>query len=307
MKRSSCLATLAPWAPGSRHARVGLAVGVVLSLLLIPGTGRAFHDPAPLLDERTIEGPFWFAWRVRIDAPGTTSSLEIEPTSENAQQVAYGLYLLRASDRERESFFIGTGDVPLVEAHVDDDEQGVDEQVGPVGGLTGPTNGHASTYTDLQPDDYWFVVVNTAPWADVATIRLFGNEGVSLLSTNQGTEGGLQRETDFDSPHNIQVRAGAASAQAHVGEIRDGTIEVEVEHRLFGIYQSLGADPNDVSYVAPDGTETEGRSTYVLMDRPPGTYTFKANEWRAIKAGFGSQGYIALLTADVDLPEAPPV
>lgn len=61
-----------------------------VSLLLggsLPAFG--FHDPAPLLHERHIEGPVWIAYRVAVEKAATTIGYELaNPILENRHQVA---------------------------------------------------------------------------------------------------------------------------------------------------------------------------------------------------------------------------
>lgn len=266
---------------------------------------RIGPDPVLELDSRAFEGPFWFVYGVSVEQDGAGASFEIEPTSVNARSVAYGLYAVRAEDLSSLSFFVGTGDSTATDVLVDDDANGVHQRLEPEGGVNGATSGFMTTFDDLDRGEYHLVVVNTAPSAGTASVRLFGDSDVELVATSQGAAGGLARETDFEAPRNVQVRSGAGPVKAHAGMIEDGRLAVGIEHRLFGIFQSLGADPNDVSYVAPDEQERTGQTTYVLVGKAPGAYTFKVNEWRAAHAGFGSAGYVALLTADVALPPIP--
>ena len=159
-----------------------------------------------------------------------------------------------------------------------------------------------TSFHPLDRGDYYVVVVNTAPGTVESTIRLHGDSRVRVVATSRGTAGGFWRETDFEAPRNIQARIGAGAVNAHAGLIQDGKVGVHIEHRLFGVYQSVLANPNDVSYVGADGSERTGQTSYVLSARDPGDYTFKVNEWQAARAGIGPTGFIGLLTADVALP-----
>jgi hypothetical protein len=287
--------------------RAVLAVLALLALNALPAHGASLQT----LDDRSTQGPVWVAYRVHVaSAPGEVN-VGIEPQSQDAAQVAYGLYELRASDAKTLSFFIGTGDTAVTEAHAHDAGLGVDLDVPPMLAFSGATSGFSMDDDALAAGDSWFVVVNTAPSAGAAHVFLQASPGVSLAGVAQGTAGGLFRETDFAGAQNVQVRVGGEvpfpglgsypARLAQVGTITDGHVRLAVQHHLFGIFQSLFADPNEVGYVLPDGTERSGDTTYVLSNKPAGAYDFQATSWQAKDLGPDS-AYIALLVADVELP-----
>lgn len=288
----------------ARAAVVG-AIGAIA--LLVGGTLPAlgFHDPAPLLDERHIEGPFWIAHRVAVEQPGTTVGYELaNPTSENRHQVAYGLWTMRVGQEKPHFFVVGSGGTRTTEADIQwQDPVPIDADIDPLVGSSGETNGFGLTHDDLAIGDYWLVVASTAPWQKSANVRLFGTEGVRILATAQGEEGTLYRESDFETqdPHH-HIRTGAVTFTAQTHELRNAHIDYTIHHNLFGLFRESGGDPGDVSILQPDGTE---RGEGVLSGLSAGDYRFKVNEWVVPpRAALGPDAYIAVLLADVRLPEA---
>ncbi len=262
---------------------------------------RIGADPTLIIDSRTIEGPFWYVHAVSIAEDGVRVAVDIDRTVEQASGIGYGVFVVRADTLQSKGFSLATGHATESEVYVDDDAQAVHEHV-EAPGVEGQTSNSETSFHPLDQGDYYIVVVNTAPGSIESTVRLHGDSRVRVVATSQGTAGGFWRETDFEAPRNVQARIGGGAINAHAGVIEDGRIDLHFDHRLFGIYQSVIANPNDVSYIGPDGTERTGQTTYVLSARDPGDYTFKVNEWQAARAGPGPTGYIALLTADVVLP-----
>lgn len=291
------------------ECRVRPVLSILLAVALVsifPATG-AFHDPdgAELVDERTIEGPFWFVYRVSVSAPDTVVSFEIQPESEDRAQTGYGLWVMPVDGDRRPFFFIGTGGPAVTEVDVRWDEPvPVEEQTGPHFGASGPTNGFAYTGTDLPVDDYWLVLVNTARYATTADVKLYLSEDAALVATAQGATGDLHRETEFetDEPY-THVRVGASvgtNPQAQWHELRDANRTLTIENHLFGIFRASGGDPNDFSHIMPDAEE---RRNTVLTKYPAGDYEFRVNEWVVEpRVGVGLNAYVALLWADVALP-----
>lgn len=290
-----------------RKLRRQAIVSALLTLAMIAaGSAPAlgFHDPAPLLDERHIEGPFWVAYRVAVEHEDSIVGYELaNPTSENREQVAYGLWTMRVGQTKPHFFVVGSGGTRTTEAQIRWDEPApVDTDVDPVVGSTGETNGYGLTHRDLAPGDYWLVVASTSPWQTSANVRLFGSEGVRLLETAQGDEGTLLRETDFETndPHH-HVRTGAVTVTAQTHELRNAHIDYSIDNSMFGIFSERGGDPGDVDIIQPDGSE---RPEGVMSGLPPGDYRFRVNEWVVPpRAAPGPDAYIALLIADVALPE----
>ena len=284
-----------------------MLVGLVAALcLLLGGTLPAFgfHDPAPLLDERHIEGPFWIAYRIAVEQEGAIAGYELaNPISENRHQVAYGLWTMRVGQDKPHFFIVGSGGTRTTEADVQWEEPvPVDTDIDPVIGSSGETNGFGLTHDNLAVGDYWFVVASTASWQKSANVRVFGSEGVRILEVAQGDQGALYRETDFETEephHNIRTGAVTFTAQAH--ELRNAHIDYTIENSLFGLFRETGGNPGDVSILQPDGTE---RPEGVVWNLAPGDYRFKVNEWVVPpRAALGPDAYIALLIADVQLPE----
>ena len=284
-----------------------LLVALFVLSALAPA-GHAFHNPAPLLDERVIEGPFWIAWRVNLTSPETIVSFEIEaPESTNRKQVGYGLWVVRVDGSEKPFYFIGTGGTRTTEVHVDQDEPVWHHvEAGPIVGDSGATNGFAYTGTNKPVGEYWLVIVNTSPWATRATVRLFGSEGVDLVASDQGTRGGLLRETDFrtDAPY-THVRTGAFTFTAQTHSMRDATVSRTIEDSLFGLFAISRGEERNMSRVRPSGEEIFPRvvPSMSLTALEPGLHTFKVNRWEvAPRAALGPDAYVVLLWADVRLP-----
>ncbi|HVM45968.1 MAG TPA: hypothetical protein VM582_08545 [Candidatus Thermoplasmatota archaeon] len=286
---------------------LALALVLVASAWLV-APAAAFHDPAPLVDERVIEGPFWMAWRVDVTQPGTTFSFEIDaPESEDRKQVGYGLWVLRVDGSANPFFFIGTGGTRPTEVHVDQEEPVPHEvHVGPVAGSSGPTSGFAYTRTDAPLGEYWLVIVNTSPWATKATVRLYATSGVALVASAQGSEGGLLRETDFATTEPYRhVRTGFFTVTAQAHSLRNASATVEVENALFGLFALRGGEERDMSRIRPNGQEVRPNvvPSMTLNAEAAGTHVFKVNAWDvAPRAAAGPDAYIVLLWADVALP-----
>lgn len=297
-----------------RKASMSIAF-VIVGALVAAGsmpTGGAFHDPdgAEVLDEHLIEGPFWFAWRVNVTAPGSVLSAEIEPESEFREQTGYGMWLVSVNDVRNPFFLIGAGGGGTTELDIYQEEPiYADIQVGPVSAASGPTSSFATTLSDTPVDEYWIVIMNMMPSATESMIRLWGSEEVELLGSNQGTEGGFYRETDFETPHPYHhIRVGfnaGVSFQAQAHHLEDGHVNATIENRLFGHFTgSARADVNNISIVDPHGEQDfPPFGSRVLTDRDSGDWQFRANEWIVEpRAALGPNAYILAHWADVDLP-----
>lgn len=290
--------------------RLSRLAAFLAACLLVPAllpSSAAFHDPAPLLDEHTIEGPFWFAWRVSVGSETSVVSFELNPPeSEDRLQTGYGLWTMRVGQEKPHLFVVGTGGTKTTEAHAKGDEPVPhDVSFAPVVGSSGATNGFALTHKNLAPGDYWLVIVNTAPWQTLATIRLFGSEGVALVASDHGDEGTLLRESEFetDEPyHHVRTGALTVSAQAH--HVRNASASYEAKHSLFGIFTLRGGEVRESSRERPDGTRfTSVVHSFVLSGEPAGRHTFRIDAWDvAPRAAAGPDAYALLLVADVRLP-----
>lgn len=248
------------------------------------------------------------AWRVNLTRADTTVSFEISaPESENRKQVGYGLWVLRVDGSEKPFFFIGTGGTRTTEVHVDQDEPMWHHvEVGPIVGETGATNGFAYTATNKAPGEYWLIIVNTSPWASRATVRLFGSDGVDVAASDQGTRGGLLRETDFhtDAPYK-HIRTGFFTFTAQTHSMRDATRTLDIEHSLFGLFAISRGEERNMSRVRPSGEEVFPRvvPSMSLSAEPAGQHAFHVHRWEvAPRAALGPDAYVVLLWADVRLP-----
>lgn len=255
-----------------------LTIALAAAATWVPGTAQALppEPPEPLLVAHDVQGGGWSSYRIAVEA-NSTVNLRILGKTGHYTMNAVGMWIFTGTG-ELVSSITATGYIVLVdETYFSVSALGVDEYARS-GTRSGDEMSITVNRTSLPAGEYSVVMgaVSDEPLQRRVS-RIYGDEGVTVLSQAHGSAAFMNYEPDFDSTANVLaskgVRAGTYGNGVRAGAMIEGSASETVRNRLFGQFRSTHR-ATLISVDSPSGATEPWLDPHFFNASEPGEYTF---------------------------------